>query len=331
MVMIPVKIKGIDFAVGKKIVPNSFFESYLETTDEWIRNKIGIRERRYIDDDNLAFSDLALEAAKSVLLKTGTSAKDLDLIIVSTITPDHSNVATACLIQYELEASNAAAFDISNGGCPGSIYSLVTGSKFIADGTYKNVLVISGELFSKCVNMNDRGICVYFGDGVGAALLTPCEEGYGFLSENLGADGSGYYALAAPAGGSRLPISVDILQKGLHYAKMDGKAIWNFATTIFSDTIKKSLDKINKDVSDLDFVISHQANYNIIKVGMESLGLDMSKTYTNIEHYGNTGGASVFIALTEAVNKGFIKHGDLIALVSFGGGLAYGSLIMRWD
>ncbi len=179
--------------------------------------------------------------------------------------------------------------------------------------------------------MQDRDICLYFGDGVGAAIMVPAEEGYGVIAHDLGADGSGYYALAAPAGGSRTPITMERLANGLQYAKMDGKAIWNFATQIFSHTILKSLQKAGLTVADLNFIISHQANINIIKSGMDSLGLEMTKTYTNIDVYGNTGGASVLIALSEALEKQLIKHKDYVAIVSFGGGLAYGSLIIKWS
>ena len=326
---VSVGIKGLGFEVGENVVTNHDLAKFLDTNDDWIKEKIGISERKHASKDK-ALSDLALIAAKKALKAAGIDARELDLIIVSTITPDHTNVSTACLLQNLLGADKAAAFDISNGGCPGSVYSLVTGSKFIADGTYKNVLVIAGEIYSKFVNWKDRSICVYFGDGVGAAVLQPVEEGYGILAHTLGADGSGYNVLAAPAGGSRMPINEEILKQGLNYAKMDGKSIWEFATRVFPESVAQSAKKANIEVSDIDFLISHQANINIIKVGMEKLGLPMTKTYTNIDRYGNTGGASVFIALTEAVDKGLIKRDDNLALVAFGGGLAYGSIIIRW-
>ena len=326
----PVGIIAIDFELGTRVIPNSYFESYLDTSDEWIRNKIGIKERKYVTNDK-SYTDLAYEAAKKVMEKSNTKPEDIDLIIASTITPDHLKVASACLLQYKLGAVNAAAFDLSNGGCPGSVYSLVTASKFIADGTYKKVLVVSGEIFSKAVNMNDRGICVYFGDGVGAAILSEVPKNYGILAHDLGADGSGYYALAAPAGGSRMPLNKERFEKGLQYAKMDGKAIWNFATHIFKETILKSLKRADLSIDNLDFIISHQANYNIIVEGMKSLNLGMDKTYIDIDKCGNTGGASVYIALAEAYRKGKMKKGDVVALVAFGGGLAYGSIVLRWN
>lgn len=326
---ISVGITGLGFEVGDRVVTNKDLEKILDTNDQWIQEKIGIEERRHVEKEQ-GLSDLALPAARKALLDAGISPEELDLIIVSTITPDHTNVSTACKLQHLLGATNAAAFDLSNGGCPGSVYGIVTGSKFISDGTYKNVLVLGGEIYSKFVNWEDRSICVYFGDGVGAAVLQQVEEGYGIMAHSLGADGSGYDALAAPAGGSKLPLSENTFKKGLHFAKMDGKQIWEFATRIFSESITKTLDKLKLTVNELDYVISHQANINIIKVGMDRLGMPMSKTYTNISKYGNTGGASVFIALCEAVKKGNIKKGDNIALVAFGGGLAYGSVVMKW-
>lgn len=324
-----VGIRAIDFAVGNRIIKNQFFETYLDTTDEWIRNKIGVVERRYVEESQ-AFTDLAYEASRKVVEKSNIDVLSIDLIIASTITPDHQNVASACLLQELLGAKNAAAFDISCGSCPGSIYSLATGAKFVSSGQYKNVLIVSGEIFSKFINMDDRSICVYFGDGVGAVILSEVDAPYGFIAEDLGADGSGYYALEAEAGGSRLPITEQLIREKRHFAKMDGKAIWDFATAIFPESINQTLIRANMTIDHIDFVISHQANINIIKEGMKSLGLDMSKTYTNIDKYGNTGGASVYIALAEAFEKGLIKKGDIIVLVAFGGGLAYGSLLMRW-
>ena len=322
-------ITGIDFEVGENVVDNKYFENYLDTTDEWIRKKIGIKERRYVHK-NEAFTDLALKAAKKAIRKADIKVEDIDLIIASTITPDHTNVASACLLQNLLGASKAAAFDLSNGGCPGSVYSLVTAAQFIEAGTYNTVLVVSGEIFSKTVNMEDRSICVYFGDGVGAAIVQNVCDGSGFISYKLGADGSGYYALAAEAGGSRKPIDEEAIKNKLHYAKMNGKAIWAFATQVFKKVIEESLEKVDLSIQDLDFVISHQANFNIIKYGMDDLGLPLEKTYINIDKYGNTGGASVFIALTEAVEKNLIKKNDTIALVAFGGGLAYGAVVLKW-
>jgi 3-oxoacyl-[acyl-carrier-protein] synthase-3 len=326
-------IKGTGYYVPERIVTNKELEQYVNTTDEWIQQKIGIKERR-VAADNEATSDLAYKASLMALEDAGVKAEDIDLIILNCVCPDHRDPATACMIQAKLGAFNAAAFDVNAGSCPGTVYVLNIASNFITSGACKNILVIGADVFTSIIDWKDRVTSCFFGDGAGALVLSRCSKP-GLMGYTLYADGRGYEAVIVPQGGTRLRtenISVNTgLKDGGTCLDMDGKAVWNFATTIFPESIKSVADEVGVKVEDIDLVIPHQANVNIIKEGMKRLGLPFEKSFVNLDKYGNTASASVFIALAEAARQGRIPPGGLVAMVAFGGGLAWASAITRWN
>lgn len=323
-----VGIAGIGFCVPSKVVSNEEFIKYVDTTDEWIKEKIGIHERRFAAKDE-ALSDLAYPAAVQALENAEITARTLDLIVVCAINQDYRVPATATIMQKRLHATNAAAFDVNVGGCPGSCYSLIIAQQFIESGMYKNVLVISGDIYSKFVDVSNRDVSVFFGDGVGAVVLRACKKN-GFLNSLLGADGEwGSDKIVCP-GGSRIPFTKENFETDKLKITMDNKEVWKFGTKIFPQIINEVVEKGGYQLDNLDWVIPHQANINMIKYGMKRLKIPMTKTYTNIQNYGNTGAGSVIIALAEAVYKGFIKPGDLVVLASFGAGFSWGAILLRW-
>ena len=253
-----------------------------------------------------------------------------DLIIVTTVTPDYSFPSTACIVQKNIGANNAAAFDL-NAGCTGFVYGLATGSNFIKAGIYKRVLVIGGEALSKIVNWKDRNTCILFGDGAGACILERCEDGYGIISYDLGADGSNGESLIQPAGGSREPATIMSIEDNLHYVRMDGKEVFKFAVRVMEKSSIATLKKANIDIDDLDILLPHQANIRIIESARKKLNLPEEKVYVNLNKYGNMSSASIPVALDEAKNNYKINKGDLVLLVAFGAGLTWGSIILRWN
>lgn len=333
----PVAIGGLGFYVPEHCVTNADLAEMVDTTDEWIRTKIGI-EKRYVADDGEALSDLAIKAAERALRDADLRPQDIDMLVITGQNHDYKTPATSCIVQYKMGMRNVAAIDVAT-ACSGFVYGLAIGSKFVADHTYENVLVIGAEIHSRMISWQDRTTCVFFGDGAGAAVLRPAREGYGFLSFDLGADGSGYESIIIPAGGSRRPLTPDMLvprqeaygqTRAMIDARMDGKAVYEFATEIFPRTIRASLRQANLEVADVDFVVSHQANKNIVREGMTALGLGMDKTYLNLERYGNCSSASIPIALREALDAGLVEQDDTVVLVGFGAGLSWGSTVMRW-
>lgn len=333
----PVGIAGLGHYVPEKCVTNQDLEKMVDTTDEWIKSKIGI-EKRYVASPHQALSDLSIEAAQRAIDAAGLRPADIDMLIITGQNHDHKTPATSCIVQDKMKMRHVAAVDVST-ACSGFVYGLAIGSKFVADHTYDNVLVIGAEIHSRMISWQDRTTCVFFGDGAGAAVLRPADHGSGFLSFDLGSDGSGADAIVIPAGGSRIPTNSDAIipreeasgqVRSLLDARMDGKAVYEFATRVFPRTILASLARADLEVDDIDFVISHQANKNIIREGMNALGLPMEKTYLNLEKYGNCSSASIPIALNEAVEAGKILRGDVVALVGFGAGLSWGSTLMRW-
>lgn len=326
---INVGIAGVGFHVPENIVTNQEFEKYVGVKADWIEDKIGIEERRFASKDQ-ALSDLAFLAAMQALESAGLHAQDIDLIIVSAINPDKRAPATAAIMQKKLGAPKAAAFDINVGGCPGSCYSLVIGQQFIASGMYKNVLVISGDIYSKLVDLTDRNVAVFFGDGVGAVVLRQCKENKGFLSSLLGADGEWGVEKIICEGGSRIPITREAFDNNKLVITMDNKEVWKFGTKILPLIVEQVTKDAGFQLTDLDWIIPHQSNLNMIRYGMKKLNLPMSKTYTNIHKFANTGGGSVLISLAEAVQLGLIKPGQLIVLSSFGAGFSWGSILTRW-
>lgn len=324
-----VGIIGTGFYVPERVMTNFELEKMVDTSDEWIYTKTGIKERR-IAADHEATSDLAINAASAALDDAGLSPTDIDLIVLATSTPDTIQPSTASIVQGRLRAKNAAAFDVS-AVCAGFVYAVnVAIGMMKGFDEYQNVLVIGAETYSRILNWKDRTTCVFFGDGAGAVVLSSVPRGFGHLSSYLMTDGTGWDVILFPAGGSRLPASHETIDNGLHAFRMQGKKVWDFATVAFPDAIRKVVDRAGLSLDDIDLVISHQANVNIIKKSMETLGIPFEKTYINIEKYGNTSGASVPIALAEADRKGLLQNGALLALVGFGGGLCWGSVLFRW-
>lgn len=323
-----VGITGTGSCLPGNELSNFDLEKMVDTTDEWIRVRTGISRRR-IADDKTATSDLATEAAKIAINDAGLSLEDIDLIIVATVTPDMGFPSTACIVQKNIGAKNAIAFDIE-AACSGFLYGMAIGEQFIKTGIYKNALIIGAETLSKIVNWKDRRTCVLFGDGAGAAVLQQVEEGSGILSNSLGSDGAKGDYLTQPAGGSRMPASIKTVLNDLHYIHMDGKEVFKFAVRIMARSALEIIKDAGYDMRDVNYMIPHQANIRIIEAVAKKINLAMDKVYVNLNDYGNMSVASIPVALDEAVKKGNIKAGDIIILVAFGGGLTWGSSVIKW-
>ena len=324
-------ITGTGRYLPEKVLTNADFERMpdIDTSDEWIRTRTGICERRVVDD-GMASSDLAVKAGEIALEKAGKKAEDLDLIIVCTITPDTLLPACACHVQDKLGAKNAGAFDLV-AACSGFVYGMSVASSFIRSGGVKTVLVIGAECLTRITNYKDRSSCILFGDGAGAAVLEGAEDDTrGLIGFKLGADGSGADFMITPAGGSRQPTTHETVERRLHYMKIRGREVFKFAVNKMVELIKGLLDEDNLTIDEVKLVIPHQVNYRILSFAAQKLEMPMEKIYINIDKCGNTSAASIPIALDEALEKGLIKKGDLIALVAFGGGLTWGSCLIRW-
>ncbi|HEY8528976.1 MAG TPA: beta-ketoacyl-ACP synthase III [Paenibacillaceae bacterium] len=326
-----------DFSVGilgvgryspERRLTNRDLEQMVDTSDEWIVTRTGIRERR-IAAPHEATSDLACEAAVRALDAAGVAAEDVDLIIVATITPDMFFPSTACLVQDRLGARNAAAFDVS-AACSGFIYALASAYGMIASGMYRNALVIGAECLSRITDYSDRNTCILFGDGAGAAVLGPVPPGRGFRSFVLGADGSGGDLLKIPGGGSRIPATADSVAQGMHFMKMNGREVFKFAVRVMGSAAEEALEKAGLTKEDIDLLIPHQANIRIIQSALERLGLPEEKCVVNVDRYGNISAASIPVALAEAVEEGRVREGDCLVLVGFGGGLTWGASVLIW-
>lgn len=291
-------ILGTGFYVPEKIMTNADLEKIVETSDEWIVERTGIKERR-IAEDNQPMSDLALRAAKAALADAGVAAEDLDLIIVATLTSDRIIPSTACMIQNLLGAKHAAAFDLS-AACSGFAYAASVAAQFIETGAYKKALVIGAETLSKYINWEDRNTCVLFGDGAGAAVLGQVEEGYGILSFDLGSDGSGGDAIQIPSSGSLMPVSKESIDQKLNLIHMNGRDVFKFAVKAMGKTVKNSLAKIDMPQEKIDWLVPHQANIRIIESAAKRLSMPMDKVIVNIHKYGNMSAACIPIALAEA-------------------------------
>lgn len=320
-------IKGVGHAVPPRVLTNADLEALVETDNEWILQRTGIRERR-IADENTATSDIALAAARAALANAGVAPGDLDLIIVATVTPDHAFPATACLIQRELEAWGAAAFDLE-AACTGFIYGLSIADQFIRTGTYRTVLVVAADILSKITDYTDRNTCILFGDGAGAAVLQGGEEP-GLLALEIGADGRGGELLVQPAGGSRTPASAETVAARQHFIKMAGREVFKFAVKIMEESSLRVLEQAGLGPDDVDVLVPHQANLRIIDSACKRLGINQDKVLVNLDRYGNMSAASIPVALSEASALGKIKPGDNVLLVGFGGGLTWGAAAIQW-
>ncbi len=324
-----VGIAGVGSYLPENVITNADLEKLVDTNDEWIVTRTGIKERRTAGE-GVPVSDLCFVAAKRALEDAGVKAEDLDLILVATVTPDFLFPSTACIIQAKLGASKAAALDIE-AGCSGFLYGLAVGSQFVATGMYENVLVIGAETLTKLVDFTDRATCVLFGDGAGAAVLRPEEDGKGILSLVLGAQGEGGELLQVPAGGSRNPVSEQTLRDGQHYIKMAGNDVFKFAVRTMGEAAVQSLEKAGLIPADVDVLVPHQANMRIIDAAVKRLGIDPGKVIINLDRFGNMSAASIPVALDEAVKSGKIKNGDTVVMVAFGAGLTYGACTMKWS
>jgi len=324
-----VGIAGIGSYVPSKVITNEDLSKLVDTSNEWIVQRTGIRERRIVDDST-STSDIATIAAKRALQDGNITPEEIDLILVATVTPDMAFPSTACIVQKNIGAVNAAVFDISV-GCAGFIYGLSIGVSFIRSGAYNKVLIIGAETLSKIVNWQDRSTCILFGDGAGACILERCEDGFGFLAFDLGADGTGGDLLTMPAGGSRLPASFETVSNNLHTIKMDGHEVFKFAVRIIEKTSLDVLKEANIPLEEIDYLVPHQANIRIIEAASKKLKLSGDKVYVNLDRYGNMSSASIPVALDEAYRKGLLKKGDMILLVAFGAGLSWGSTLLKWN
>ena len=321
-------ISGVGSYVPAKVLTNADLARMIETTDEWITTRTGIKERR-IAAKNEFTSDLATQAALCAMRRAGVTADQVDLIIVATATPDMPFPSTACLVQRKIGAHRAAAFDLE-AACSGFIYGLEIGQQFIMSRTYDTVLVIGAEKLSSIVDWKDRNTCVLFGDGAGAAVLQNRPNSHGLLTAVMGADGRKSDLLFMAGGGSRCPASAESVAAGLHYLRMDGKETFKNAVQAMQTAAEEALRRCEIDISRIKCIIPHQANLRIIEAVGERLGARPEQLFVNVQKYGNTSAASVAIALDEAVSSGQIQRGDLILLVVFGAGLTWGAAVIEW-
>ena len=309
------------------MLTNFDLEKMVDTSDEWIRTRTGIQERR-IAPPEVATSDLALASARAALESAGIAPADLDLIVVATVTPDTFFPCTASLLQQALGAS-AVAFDILV-GCTGFVYGLAIAGEMISAGIYRHALVIGAEILSKITDWQDRSSCVLFGDAAGAAVLANVPEDHGILAYSLGNDGTHADALKIPAGGSRLPASSETVAKRLHYLTMNGPEVFKFAVRALADSSEQVVRSAGLTMSDIEIVIPHQANLRIIDAAAKRLKIPYERFIVNLDRYGNTSAASIPLALDEAVRNGRIRPGDHVLLSNFGAGLSWGTMVMRW-
>ena len=323
-----VGIIGIGSYVPARIVTNKDMEQYVDTSDEWISERTGIKSRHFVADGEHT-SDLATKAAERALADANLTPDDIDLVVVATATPDMLFPSTACLVQHNLNATRAAAYDLS-AGCSGFMYALATCSQFVKTGLYKYVLVIGAEALSRLTDFTDRNTCVLFGDGAGAVVLGEVPEGYGVLGVHLGSDGGGGPLLKLPAGGTRIPATEETVKQRLHYIYMDGNEVFKFAVKVMGEAAVKALEDAGLTSADLDWLIPHQANIRIIQSAAKRLKMPMDKVVVNVDRYGNTSSASIPIALEEAIHDGRIKSGQTIVMVGFGAGLTWASTVIRW-
>lgn len=326
--LLNVQIVGTGSYAPEKVLTNKDLEKMVDTSDEWIVSRTGMRERRIAGEDETT-SDLGAAAAREALENAGMDASELDMILAPTITPDIPWPNTACLIQDKIGAANAFCMGVE-AACSGFIYALETARNYLATGFAKTALVVGAEKMSSILDWEDRNTCVLFGDGAGAVVLRGGGEKTGLISSSLGSDGSLSELLMVPAGGSRMPTSEETLSNRLHYLKMNGREVYKHAVANMTQAAKDVLEKCGMKKDDVDWLIPHQANMRIIQAVSRRLGVPIERFVVNIEKYGNTSGASIGLALHEAVQDGRIKTGDRILCVAFGGGFTWGATLMEW-
>jgi 3-oxoacyl-[acyl-carrier-protein] synthase-3 len=328
MIVIRARITGTGSYAPAKIVTNHDLEKFLDTSDEWIRTRTGIVERHVVSDGENT-SDLATKAAQRALEMAGVAAADIDLIIVATITGDYPWPATACIVQSNLGAVNAGAFDLS-AACSGFLYALTMATDRIMAGNAKKILVIGAEIFSRIVDWKDRNTCVLFGDGAGAVVLEACEGERGVLSTHLHADGSQLELLYQPGFGTRMTPSAEALARGDHFLKMQGNEVFKVAVRSMAEVARTALDANGMSVENVSLFIPHQANMRILDATAKRIGLRDEQVYINVDRYGNTSAATIPIALDEVNRAGRLKAGDILLLDAFGGGFTWASALIRW-
>lgn len=322
------KLAGYGKAIPETVITNEDLAQRIETSDEWITERTGIKERHVVAEGEHC-SDLATKAAQAAMDKAGITADEVDLIIVATSSPDYMTPPVSSQVQHNLGATNAGAF-VMVVGCTGFVYSLVTADQFIRSGQYRNIVVVGVEVISRNVDWNDRNTCVLFGDGAAAVVIQRSEEaGKGMLAHHLGSDGSGFEHIIQVSGGTRYSTTHERLDQGLQYLRMNGREVFKFATVKMGEALKIVLDETGHTTDDIDLFIPHQANARIIEFASKQAGLPAEKVFVNVNRYGNTSAASVPIALTEAFEEKRLKEGDLLALVAFGSGLTWASCLFR--
>jgi len=325
---IAAKISGVAGFVPPRVMTNDDLSKYVETNDEWIRTRTGIRERHVVDK-GMATSHMATEAAKCVLQQTKTDAADIDLIVVASVTPDMFFPATACLVQDRIGASKAWGFDLS-AACSGFAYALTVGAQFVGAGSHKKALVIGSDTMTSILNYQDRATCVLFGDGAGAALVEPAGENEGILDFEHDIDGSGGQFLFMPGGGSLNPSTVETVEKKMHYVHQEGSQVFKYAVRRMADLAVHLVERNGFKSDDVALVVPHQANLRIIKAMQERLGVADSKVMVNIDRYGNTTAATIPLGLRDAVAEGRLKKGDLLLILTVGAGYTTGGILLRW-
>jgi len=327
--LVRVKISALGTYVPPRLLTNADLEKIVETTDQWITERTGIRER-HIVDKGVATSDLAVEAAKKALAQRGMAASDLDAILVGTVTPDMFFPSTACLVQHKLGAKGVWGFDLS-AACSAFLYALQTGTQFVATGTHKRVMVIGADVMSSIIDYTDRATCIIFGDGAGAVILEPAEnDSLGMIDFIHEVDGSGGCSLYMPGGGSLNPSTHETVDQKMHYVHQDGQAVFKFAVRKQTELCEKILERNGIKASDIDVFIAHQANKRIINATADRLGLRPESVVINIDRYGNTTAGTIPLAMDTARQEGKLKKGDLVLLASVGAGFTVGATLLRW-
>jgi 3-oxoacyl-[acyl-carrier-protein] synthase-3 len=322
-------ITAVGRYVPERIMTNADLEKIVETSDEWIRTRTGIRQR-HVAEKGTGTSDLAVNAAREALRRRGVEPEELDLIIVATVTPDMVFPATACLVQDKLKATRAWGFDIS-AACSGFLYALTMGAQFVRNGAHKKVLVIGADVMTSILNYEDRATCVLFGDGAGAVLLEPGEDGTGILDFLNEVDGSGACYLNMPAGGSLKPATRETVDQKMHFVRQEGQHVFKYAVRKFADTSLHLLERNGVKPETIDLFVAHQANIRIIEAAQQRLGLPDAKVIKNIDRYGNTTAGTIPLALGTALDEGKLKKGDLVLLAAVGAGFTVGTVLLRWS
>jgi 3-oxoacyl-[acyl-carrier-protein] synthase-3 len=329
MARIPAKITGVAHYVPPRVVTNADLERVVDTTDKWIVERTGIRQRHFVEP-GVSTSDLSLEATRRLLRQTGVAAEELDLIVVATITPDMVFPSTACVLQEKLGAPRAWGFDLS-AACSGFVYGLTVGAQFVACHPGRKALVVGADVMTSILDFNDRATCVLFGDGAGAALVEACEDDEeGILDFIHDVDGSGARHLHMPAGGSRRPTSRETVEQRMHYVRQEGPQVFKYAVRRMIDVPQRLLERNGLRAEDLDLFVPHQANLRIINAAADKLSLNGDRVLVNIDRFGNTTAGTIPIALSEAAAKGRLKKGDLVMLLAVGAGYTTGGVLLRW-